>query len=142
MYWKHGTKQISAPTIPLHVIGTDTDMELKLVTEAGEDLTNVYLFVPDPANVGLLSAKLDADSTYMDINGPFDANCHLGTIAASTETTIDIKVAFPSGATEGYTIIPIMVGHDDNAQLPNNLWKDSWTDVWLDDWTDVWREDW
>jgi len=142
MYWKHGTARISAPTVPLHVIGTVTDMQLTLVTGATEVINNAYLFCPQPANAGILQAKRAADSTYMDIKGPFDATCYLGYIGAATEVAIDIRIQFQAGSDEGYRIIPIMVGHDDHARLPDSLWNDAWTDLWYDEWTELWNDEW
>ena len=123
MYWKKGTSRVTTPTIGAHTVGTNLDLHLTLVTESGETLKNAYLFTAMPEFAGLMQAKLSTESTYKTIKGSFDANCFLGSIGASTETTIDFRIAFPSGTADGYRIIPVMVGHDDGADNHRMLYR-------------------
>ena len=119
MYWQKGTSKITTPTIPGYTIGENYDFSLALVTETGEVLTNTYLFVGQPEFAGLLQAKLHSESEYKTVQGPFDANCFLGYIPEASETTIDLRIAFPEGTDDGYRIVPVLVGHDDGAEPPN-----------------------
>ena len=136
MYWKKGTSTVTTPTIPGYTIGENYDFSLVLVTETGEELHDAYLFVPQPECAGLMQAKLPSESEYKAVQGPFDANCSLGYIPEATETTIDLRIAFPEGTSDGYRIIPLLVGHDDGAQPPNPHFSDDWSDLWQDDWAD------
>ena len=84
MYWRYDTSTIATVTVPLYTSGTDYDVTLTLVTEAGEALNDAYLFVPRSALAGLLQAKLTSEETYRAVQGIFDANCFLGYIPADT----------------------------------------------------------
>lgn len=142
MYWRFGTETISAPTFPLHVIGTSIDMTFTLVTEGGEKLNDAYLFTARAEQAGILQAKLSCESTYKNIQGPFDATCYLGQIPADSETSIDIRIDFFEGSDEGYVVIPILLGHDDEARVPNTLFDDDWVELWRDKWDELWGDEW
>lgn len=143
MYWLKGTSRITTPSIPAYTIGTDLDFTLTLTTETGEDLAGAYLFVADVSHAGLLQAKSSTDSEYQEIREPFDATCFLGYIAAETQTDIDFRVSFPEGASDGYRVITILVGHDDGAERANPYFVGEWEYVWLDSWDEhLWSEEW
>lgn len=142
MYWLQDTAQITTPTIPAYTIGEDLDFTLTLVTEAGEELTDAYLFVADVSYAGLLQAKLSTESEYQEIREPFDATCFLGYIAAETQTDIDFRVSFPEGTDDGYRVIPILVGHDDGAERANPYFVGEWEELWSDSWGDLWADGW
>lgn len=142
MYWKNGTEKIAAPTIPSYTIGENYDFTFTLVTEAGEELDGAYLFCADPDHSELLQAKLSSESSYKNIKGPFDATCILGYIAGSTETSIDIRIAFPESTSDGYRVITLLVGQDAVAEQESPYFFDDWTDFWFDDWTDFFVDEW
>lgn len=118
---------------------------MSLVTESGDTLTSVYLFVGSAAQAGYLSAKLSTGSTYMLLKGPLNPNCFLSDIAASTTTVINFRLNIPSGTTEGLVNIVVYVGHDDGSSYPPKTWQDLPTSLWYDlDDLILWRdlEDW
>lgn len=140
MYWKKGDNKIAAPTVLAYTIGEAYDMQLTLVTEAGEELTNAYLFVADGSFAGLMKAKKASESTYREIREAFNAECFLGDLAAQTVTVIDIRVEFPHGTADGYRIVPIAIGYGDGTALSNPLFISDWPVLWLDDWCSEWIE--
>lgn len=142
MYWKKGDNKIAAPTVLAYTIGQTYDMQLTLVTEAGEELTNAYLLVADGSFAGLMKAKKASESTYREIREAFNAECFLGDLASETGTVIDIRVEFPPGTADGYRIVPILIGHGDGTVLPNPFFVSDWPVLWLDEWISVWAEDW
>ena len=145
MYWQTAAGyKIQAPTFPLCLTGTAYDVTLTLVTESGEDLTNAYLFLVQTAQFGNIQAKLASEDTYRIIGIPFDANCFLGYIAGDSETDIDFRLLLPSGTSNGRLVIPVAVGHDDGAELPNPYFVSEWPELWAIDWADqkLWNEDW
>jgi hypothetical protein len=142
MYWKKGTNRITTPTILKLIIGTPEDLQLTLVTETDEILSNTYLFTAQPEFASLMQAKKSTDVSFRTIMGPFDANCFLGYIPGSSETVIDLRIDFPDGTNDGYRIIPIMVGHNDGAEAPNPLFEDDWPELWHESWPELWKENW
>lgn len=125
-----------------YTIGQAHELRLTLATEAGDKLTNAYLFVANSSDVGLIKAKLASESQYREIGGVFDGNCLLGQIAAGGETPIDFLVEFPEGTPDGYRIISILVGHDDGTKLvATSLWLMTWQELWHASWQELWRAD-
>lgn len=126
------------------VKGTNYDETLTLVTEAGEELNDAYLFLTNSAQFGHVQAKLSSESTYRVVGIPFDANCFLGYITAEAETDVDFRLNFAIDTADGDLVIPVAVGHDDQAPLPNPGFNDDWPELWADDWEDqeLWYDDW
>ncbi len=141
MYWKIGDKRTAVLTVPLYTIGNEQAFSVTLVTESEEQIDAAYLFTAQPLCIGLLQAKRASDVAYMAIMGPFDANCFLGHVSAQSEVTIDFLLYFPESHPDGYTIVPVMVGHGAVAQLPNPYFTRDWPELWHDDWPDLWREE-
>lgn len=144
MYWLKDTSRITTPSISAYTIGEDLDFTLTLVTEAGEGLTDAYLFMGDASYAGLLQAKLSTEDEYQEIREAFDASCFLGYIAAETEVDIDFRVSFPESTSDGYRVISILVGHDDGAERANPYFVGDWSsEPWSDSWDDeLWEEEW
>jgi len=145
MHWETAAGYvIQAPSWPYCITGTNYDVTLTLVTEADETLTNSYLYLTAPSQFGYVFAKRHTDASYVAVGIPFDATCFLGYIPSSGETEIDFRLTFPVGTTDGNVVIPVAVGHDDAAQLPNPYFEDDWPELWADDWADqeLWSADW
>jgi len=111
-------------------MGTNQDFNMVLVTESGDTLTGVYLCVADQEHVDFLSAKLSAGSTYLSLKGPFNPNCYLGDISASTNTTINFRLNVPSGEAEGLINLRMLLNHDDGI-YPNFHFEDQ-PALWYD----------
>lgn len=142
MYWNLGTKRITTPTFPLCVVGENYDTSLTLTTDSGEVITNAYLFVIDSNHHGYIQAKLSTEADYAYLGIPFDTECYFGYIGAASSITIDFRMAFPPGTADGDFVIPVAVGHDDNAALPNPYFSRSWPILWHDTWPDLWADSW
>jgi hypothetical protein len=126
----------------MHTVGTDCDFALTLVTQADEALNDAYLFIALPELSGLVQAKRSNESVYRAVMGPFDANCFLGYIPADTETSIDVRIAFPGTTADGYRIITLMVGHDDYAQQANPNFSHDWPEIWHEEWPELFQAAW
>jgi len=111
-------------------MGTNQDFNMVLVTESDDTLVGVYLCLSASTSVGYLSAKLSTESTYLLLKGPFNANCWLGDISASTSTTINFRLNVTSGGTEGLRNMVVFVGHDDGI-LPMLMFQETPT-FWYD----------
>ena len=144
MFWQTASDVIiQAPVFPLCQTGENYDVTLTLVTESGEALSNAYLFLTDASLFGYIQAKLSTGSEYRYIGIAFDAFCYLGPISASAETDIDFRISIPGTASDGRLIIPVAVGHDDAARLPNPFFTRSLRSCWQYDWpTALWQYDW
>lgn len=132
MYWTHGGTRIITPTIPFLKIGTNYDYTFVLNTEAGEDLDKCYLCVATQAHVGLVTAKLSTATVYKTLKGLFNANCFLGAVAASSTLTVNFRINFTAGSSEGPVNIVVVLGHDDGALFPNILFTDLGNELWWD----------
>lgn len=124
MYWTNGTNRIAVPTIPFYTLGNNEDFTLTFVTESGESLSDVYLFVYPSTNLeGLVQAKLSTQSSYSSIMGPLDASCYLGDIAESTETDIDFRISIAESAGDAYRIFHLFIGHGIGSTRRSTLFE-------------------
>jgi len=48
----------------------------------------------------------------------------------------------PAQPSDGYRIVPVLIGYGDGTLLPNPLFISDWPVLWLDEWSSVWAEDW
>lgn len=144
MYWKNASgNRVSGITLPLVTKGVNTDLTLTLVTESGENLSDVFLCTSIEDYANLFLAKLSTSSTYLPVGGPFVATCFLGDLSANTETDVDLRLSIGSSEDGGLRFIPIFVlEHGDPTGLGTYFWSDVddvvlWSDVddvvfWVD----------